>query len=281
MSDATVNHAPTPDGRAPVLLVHGLWLHADSWGPWVERLTAAGRVVVAPRWPDEAATVAQARAEPARGGGHGIDSVVDHLAAVAASLGSRPVVVGHSFGGLVAQRMLAEGHARAAVAIDAAPVRGVVALPLSALRVASVALRRPAHWSGTVALTRAEFRYGFGNALPPAESDELFERWAIPSPGRPLFEDAATNLLPRSPARVDFDAQRGPLLLVAGLRDRTVPPSITRTTARLHRRASSAPTDLLEVDRGHSLTIDHGWGEVADAVLAWIEERVDTPALSL
>lgn len=261
-------------GPAPVLFVHGLWLHASSWEPWAERFAEHGRESLAPGWPDEAPTVAEARADPARGGGRGISDVVAHYAGIAAGMSSQPVVVGHSFGGIVAQRLLAEGHARAAVAIDAAPVRGNVALPLSSLRVASVALRSPAHYRGTVALTPAEFRYGFANALNDVEAAMLYERWTIPSPGRPLFEAAAANVAPHSPARVDFDTQRGPLLLVAGGQDRTVPASITRTVHRLHLRRSTALTEFLEFpDRGHSLTIDHGWAEVADAALAWLKER--------
>jgi pimeloyl-ACP methyl ester carboxylesterase len=260
--------------RPAVLFVHGLWLHADSWAPWVERYAEHGLEALAPGWPDEAPSVAEARAEPGRGGGLGIDDVVAHYARIAAELPAPPVVVGHSFGGLVAQRLLAEGHARAAVAIDAAPVRGVLVLPPSSLRVAAVALRNPGNYRATVALTPAEFRYGFGNALPDAESAELYERWTIPSPGRPLFEAAGANVVPRSSARVDFDARRGPLLLVAGGRDRTVPASVTHATARLHRRRSTAATDVVEFpDRGHSLTIDHGWAEVADATLAWLKER--------
>jgi pimeloyl-ACP methyl ester carboxylesterase len=261
-------------GPAPVLFVHGLWLHASSWEPWAGRFAEHGRVSLAPGWPDEAPTVAEARAEPARGGGRGIADVVAHFAEIAAGMSAPPVVVGHSFGGIVAQRLLTEGHARAAVAIDAAPVRGNVALPPSSLRVASVALRNPAHYRGTVALTPDEFRYGFANALTEIEATTLYERWTIPSPGRPLFEAAAANVAPRSPARVDFDAQRGPLLLVAGGQDRTVPASITRTLHRLHQRRSTAPTDLVEYpDRGHSLTIDHGWAEVADTTLTWLKEK--------
>jgi pimeloyl-ACP methyl ester carboxylesterase len=185
------------------------------------------------------------------------------------------VVVGHSFGGLIAQRLLGQDLAAAAVAIDPAPIKGVLFLPPSALRVASIALRRPASRNQAVSLTAEQFRYGFGNALPAQESGELYERWAIPSPGRPLFEAAMANFVPRSPAKVDTgNKTRGPLLITADGHDHTVPAAISHATRRLYHK-SPAVTDLREFpDRGHSLTIDHGWREVAQAVLDWLNQRV-------
>ena len=256
----------------PVVFVHGLWLHADSWGAWVDRFREAGYASVAPGWPGEGSTVAEARARPERVAGSGIDGVVAHYAGIAGALGSRPVAVGHSFGGLVALRLLAEGHVAGAVAVDAAPIKGVYYLPPSALRVASVVLRNPRNRNAAVALSRRQFRYGFGNALDESESDELFERWTIPSPGKPLFEAALANVSRRSPAAVDTEkGDRGPLLLTAGGRDHTVPPAITRAIAKRY-HGSGAVTDFREFpDRGHSLTVDSGWAEVADAVLAWLD----------
>jgi pimeloyl-ACP methyl ester carboxylesterase len=172
------------------------------------------------------------------------------------------------------QRLLGQGLASGAVAIDAAPIKGVLYLPPSALRVASIALRNPANRNRAVALTSQQFRYGFGNTLTQEESDELFERWAIPSPGKPLFEAAVANLSPGSPANVDTaNRTRGPLLLTAGGKDHTVPASITRATRKLYHK-SPAITDYRDFpDRGHTLAIDSRWNEVADAVLAWLEER--------
>ena len=160
------------------------------------------------------------------------------------------------------------------MAIDPAPIKGVVYLPPSALRVASIALRNPANRNRAVALTAKQFRYGFGNALTEAESNELFERWTIPSPGKPLFEAAAANLSPHSPAKVvTSNSTRGPLLITAGGRDHTVPASISRATAKLYGK-SSAVTELKEFpDRGHSLALDSGWRDIADAVLAWLEQQ--------
>ncbi|SEF10498.1 alpha/beta hydrolase [Jiangella alba] len=260
--------------RRPVVFVHGLWLHADSWSPWVELFRDSGYDAEAPGWPGDSASAEETRAQPQRVAGVGIDAVVDHYAELIRALPMPPILVGHSFGGLIVQRLLGENLGAAAVALDPAPIKGVIYLPPSSLRVASIALRNPANRGRAVALDRAQFRYGFGNALTERESDELFARWAIPSPGRPLFEAAVANFNPSSPARVDTgNAGRGPLLLTLGGRDHTVAPAIVRTTARLYRR-SPAVTELREYpDRGHSLGIDAGWRTIADDVLAWLKAR--------
>jgi non-heme chloroperoxidase len=261
------------DSRGPVVFVHGLWLHSTSWDPWVELFRDRGYEPIAPEWPGVPATVAEARADPSAGGGYGIAAVADHVAGIIGALASPPIVIGHSFGGLIAQNLLGRGLAPAAVAIDAAPIKGVNVLPPSALRVASIALRNPANRHGTVALTRAQFRYGFGNALTRQESDELYDRWAIPSTGRPLFEAATAAFVRNSPTKVSTGALRGPLLVTAGGRDRTVPPAVSRATARVQRRGGAVTDVRAFPDRGHSLTIDKGWREVADAVLAWLDRR--------
>jgi non-heme chloroperoxidase len=218
--------------------------------------------------------VEAARRDPEQVAGKGINEVVDHYARIIRGLEAPPVVIGHSFGGLIAQRLLGQDLAAAAVAIDAAPIKGVLNLPVSALRVASIALRKPANRTLAISLTPQQFRYGFGNALPEQESADLYDRWTVPSPGRPLFEAALANFTPASPAKVNTgNKTRGPLLLTAGGRDHTVPAAITTSTRKLYHK-SPAITDFTEFpDRGHSLTIDHGWREVAQAVLDWLSRR--------
>ena len=257
-----------------VLFIHGLWLHADSWAPWTELFQKAGYTPLAPGWPGTSDTVEETRSHPDQVAGKGIDDVVEHYAQIIRGLDAPPVVIGHSFGGLIVQRLLSQGLASAGVAIDPAPIKGVLALPPSALRVASIALKSPANKHKAVALTREQFRYGFGNALSEQESNELYDRWAIPSPGLPLFEGAFAAFSPHSPAKVDTrNSTRGPLLVTAGGKDHTVPPAISRSTVKLYRH-SSAVTDHREFpDRGHSLTIDSGWRDVADAVLHWLKEK--------
>ncbi len=260
--------------NTPVVFVHGLWLHATSWDPWVDFFKEAGYVPTAPGWPGDGDTVADTRDHPDRIAGVGIEQVVEHYAGIIRALPAKPVVIGHSFGGLIVQRLLGQDLAAAAVAIDPAPIKGVLYLPPSALKVASVALRKPANRKAAVALTKEQFRYGFGNMLPAEESDDLYERCAIPSPGKPLFEAALANFTPGSPAKVNTrNKTRGPLLITAGGHDHTVPAAVSMATRRLYHR-SPAITDLREFpDRGHSLTIDHGWREVAQAALDWLRQR--------
>ncbi|HVX44843.1 MAG TPA: alpha/beta hydrolase [Mycobacteriales bacterium] len=262
--------------NGPVVFVHGLWLHRTSWDPWVERFRAEGYEPVAPGWPGEGATVAECRQNPDAVAGFGIAAVAEHYAAIVRDLPSKPVLIGHSFGGLLVQRLLGDGLGSAAVSIDAAPPKGVYTLPLSSLRVASIALRNPSNRKKhAVALNRKQFRYGFGNAVSEEESDSLFDRWAVPSPGRPLFEAAAANFRSSSPAKVDVaNATRGPLLFVSGGRDHTVPDVVTRAAYKLYAK-SPAVTELRQFpDRGHSLGLDHGWREVADVVRGWVETKV-------
>ncbi|MDT4894043.1 MAG: hypothetical protein QOE97_3078 [Pseudonocardiales bacterium] len=260
--------------KAPVLLVHGLWLHASSWQPWIVHLARSGYAATAPGWPNEPATVQEARANPSAVAGYGIDAVVEHYASIIATMPAKPIVIGHSFGGLVAQRLLGQDLAAAAVGLDAAPIKGVLSLPVSSLRVASIALRDPRNRGRAVSLTREQFRYGFGNAVSQAESDQLFDEWAAPSPGRPLFEAAFSAFSPKSPTTIATrNSGRGPLLLTAGGRDHTVPASISHATKKLYRH-SPAVTDIIDFPgRGHSLGIDSGWTEVADAVTGWLAKQ--------
>src|SRR5580658_10308855 len=190
----------TQPGR-PAVFVHGLWLHASSWGPWLELFQEAGYAPTAPGWPGDSDTVEETRRDPSQVAGKGIDDAVDHYARIIRGLDAPPIVIGHSFGGLIVQRLLGQDLAAAAVAIDPAPIKGVLYLPPSALKVAGIALRSPANRNKAVSLTPAQFRYGFANALPAAEADELYERWTIPSPGKPLFEDAAAAVSRQSPAK--------------------------------------------------------------------------------
>ena len=263
-----------PSTPTPVVFIHGLWLHATSWGPWIDLFKQAGYEPTAPGWPHEPRTVAAAREDPDAVAGIGIDEATEHFASVIGQLDAPPVLVGHSFGGLLAEKLLGEGLAAAAVAIDPAQIKGVLPLPLAQLRAGFPALGNPANRGRAVSLTAKEFRFGFGNALTEEESDELFGAWTIPSPARPLFQAAAANFSLHSPAAVKTDNQdRGPLLLISGLEDHTVPDVVTRSTLKQY-RSSSAVTELKQFEgRGHSLTIDHGWRDVADAVLAWLTEK--------
>ncbi|MGW5354764.1 alpha/beta hydrolase [Streptomyces sp. NPDC004031] len=258
----------------PVLFVHGLWLHSTSWQPWIDLFRAEGYDPSAPGWPGDPDTVEEARQNPESIADHGIDDVVEHYAAIIRGMRTPPVLVGHSFGGMIAQKLLGQDLGAAAVAIDAAQIKGVLPLPLSALRSTLPVFRNPANRHRAVSLTAEQFRFAFGNALTEEESDALYERWTIPAPGKPLFEAAAANFNPHSPAKVDTaNSGRGPMLLMSGGKDHTVPEAVTLATLKQYRH-SEAVTDFLSFPgRGHSLTIDGGWREVADEALAWLRRQ--------
>ena len=259
--------------KPPVVFIHGLWLHSSSWGPWQDQFRAAGYESSAPGWPGDGDTVEATRANPESVANHGIDEVTRHYASFIDDLPAKPVLIGHSFGGLIAEKLLGMDRAAAAIAIDAAQIKGVLQLPLSQLRGTLSVFANPANKHKAVSLTPGEFRYSFGNTLSEEESNALHARWTIPSPARPLFEAATANLSPHSPAEVDTgNKDRGPLLLTMGGKDHTVPEAVTKSTLKQYRN-SGAVTDLVEfADRGHSLTIDPGWPDVADACLAWLDK---------
>lgn len=258
----------------PVVFIHGLWLHASSWQPWVELFNERGYRASAPGWPGDAPTVEETRANPEALAGHGIDDVVEHYARIIGELDAPPILIGHSFGGMIAQKLLGLDLGAAAVAVDAAQIKGVLPLPLSTLRSGFPVLSNPANRNRAVSLTAEQFRYAFGNAIGADESQALYERWSIPAPGKPLFEAAAANFNPHSPAKVATgNESRGPLLLISGGKDHTVPENVVRATLKQYRH-SHAVTDIVNFpEKAHSLTIDAGWREVAETALSWLKEQ--------
>ena len=261
----------------PVVFVHGLWMLAGSWDPWRARFEERGYRTVAVDWPDDPPDRATALARPEALAGKTVAQIADHVAAVIQRLQRRkPVVIGHSFGGLMAQIVAGRALAAGAVAIDPAPFRGVLPLPLSTLKASFPVLGNPLNRSRAVMLTLEQFTYGFANAVPADEARQLYETYCVPAPGRPLFQAAVANLNWRTECRVDTaQVARGPLLIVAGASDHIVPPKVARAAQQ---RYKALPAELVEIaGRGHSLCIDSGWEEVADTALAFMERNGLTP----
>jgi non-heme chloroperoxidase len=275
---ATTEHEAAQVERAnaaaatPVMFVHGLYLLPSSWDRWAELFETAGYVALTPGWPDDPETTGEAREHPEVLAGKSVGQVADHFAAIASSLERKPAIIGHSFGGLIAQILAGRGLAAVTVAIDPAPFRGVLPLPLSALRVASPALGNPANRHRAVPLTFDQFRYAFANAVAEEEAKQLFEAYAVPAPGLPLFQAAAANLNPWTEVKVDTDSPgRGPLLIISGEKDHTVPPAIANASYKRQAR-NEGVTEIVEMPgRGHALTIDSGWREVAGAALTFVQ----------
>jgi non-heme chloroperoxidase len=269
-----VEHA-NATGKQPVVFVHGLWLLPSSWERWAALFEAAGYTALTPGWPDDPETVEEANAHPEVFAHKTVGQVADHFDAILRKLARKPAVVGHSFGGLLAQILAGRGLSAATVAVAPAPFRGVLPLPISALKSAWPVLGNPANRNRAVPLTLEQFRYGFANAVGKAEAQELYETFAVPAAGAPLFQAAAANLNPWTEAKVDTDnPDRGPLLILNGEKDHTVPHAIAHASFK-QQQHNSGVTEFVEIpDRGHALTIDSGWREVAEHALAFVQRFV-------
>jgi non-heme chloroperoxidase len=262
-------------GRTPVVFVHGLWLLPMSWDRWRTVFEDAGFATLAPGWPDDPNTVDEANAHPDVFAKKTVGQIADHFEDVIGLLKKRPAVIGHSFGGLLTQILAGRGLSDAAVAIDPAPFRGVLPLPISALKSASPVLGNPANHHRAVPLTYEQFRYAFANAVSEEEAQELYNTYAVPGAGAPLFQAATANLNPWTEAKVKSkNPDRGPLLIIDGEKDHTVPWAIANASYKKQKRNKGVTEIVKMADRGHSLIIDHGWREVADTSLDFVKRFV-------
>ena len=258
-------------GLTPVVFVHGLWLLPNSWDRWVTLFEEAGYVTLTPGWPDDPETVAEAKADPGVFAHKGVGDVADYQESIIRRLDRKPAVLGHSFGGLLTQILAGRGLSAVSVAIDPAPFRGVLPLPISELKSGKPVLKNPANFNRAVPLTFDQFRYGFANSVSEDEAKELYEAYSVPGAGKPLFQAATANLNPWTEARVDTrNPERGPMLIIVGEKDHTVPPAVAKASYKKQKR-NEGVTEYVEIpDRGHALTIDHGWRDVADTALAFV-----------
>jgi pimeloyl-ACP methyl ester carboxylesterase len=263
-------------GRTPVVFIHGLWVLPSSWDRWADLFEGAGYAAVTPSWPDDPETVEEARAHPEVLAKKTLGQVADHTAEVIGRLEKKPAVMGHSTGGLLAQIIADRGLSAATVAIDPGPFRGVLPLPISALRASSPVLRNPLNRGRAVTLTLDQFKYGWTNALDDdEEAERLYEQYHVAGPGVALMQMANANLNPRTDAKLDpKNPDRGPLLILDGENDHTVPWAIANASFKRQRKNPSV-TEIQKVPhRGHSLTIDSGWREVAERALAFVKRFV-------
>jgi pimeloyl-ACP methyl ester carboxylesterase len=259
-------------GKPPVMFIHGLWLLPSSWDNWAKVFEEAGYTALMPGWPDDPETVGEAQQHPEVFARKTVGQVADHFEDVSRKLDGTPVVIGHSFGGLLAQILAGRGVAKATVAVDPAPFRGVLPLPISSLKAASPALGNPANRHRAVPLTYEQFRYAFANAVGEEEAKQLYDTYCVPASGTPIFQAAAANLNPWTEVKVKSkNPQRGPLLIISGEQDHTVPPAISNASYKKQKR-NKGVTEINEMKgRGHSLTIDHGWREVAETALEFVQ----------
>ena len=262
-------------GKTPVVFIHGLWLLPSSWDRWAQLFEEAGYPAVTPSWPDDPETIDEARANPEVFAKKTLGQIADHTAEVIGQLTKKPVVMGHSTGGLLAQMIADRGLSAATVAIDPGPFRGVLPLPVFALRSAGPVLANPLNRGRAVTLTLEQFKYGWANALGDEEAKELYESYHVAAPGVALMQMANANLNPWTEAKLDpKNPDRGPLLIIDGEKDHTVPWAIANASYKRQRR-NGAVTEIAKIpNRGHSLTIDSGWREVADTALAFVKRFV-------
>jgi pimeloyl-ACP methyl ester carboxylesterase len=262
-------------GKTPVVFIHGLWLLPSSWDRWAALFEEAGYAPVTPVWPDDPETVEQARANPDVFAKKTLAQIADHTTEVIGQLTNKPAVMGHSTGGLLAQTIAGQGLSAATVAIDPGPFRGVLPLPVSSLKSAMPVLGNPLNRGRAVTLTLDQFKYGWANALSDDEAKQLYETYHVAAPGVALIQMASANVNPWTEARADTkNPDRGPLLIIDGEKDHTVPWAIANAAFKRQRR-NKGVTEIKQIpNRGHSLTIDSGWREVADTALAFVKRFV-------
>jgi non-heme chloroperoxidase len=262
-------------GLQPIVFVHGLWLLPSSWDRWATVFEEAGYTTLTPGWPDDPDSVTEANANPDVFAHKTVGQVADHVDAVVRGLQRKPAIIGHSFGGLLVQMLAGRGLSAATVAIDPAPFRGVLPLPFSALKSAWPVLGNPANRNRAVPLTFEQFRFGFANAVSEEEAKELYATFAVPASGAPLVQAATANLNPWTEAKADTEnPARGPLLIINGEKDNTVPWVIANASFHQQKK-NPGITEIVEMpNRGHALVIDSGWREVADTALAFVRRYV-------
>jgi alpha-beta hydrolase superfamily lysophospholipase len=271
----------TNGGRIPLLLIHGAWLSSRSWENFADYFQKRGFAVSAPEWPRKHGDVEELREDAQALKGLGIAEIVDHYEVQIRGLDEPPVLIGHSFGGLIVELLLDRGLGRAGAALSPAPPKGILVLPFSSLKAAAPALAHPSKWHGVVTLTPEEFSYAFVNTFSPDEAAAAYERYAVPETGQILYEAGLANFHLHPPTEVHFkNEERAPLLIVGAEKDHTVPASVSRAQYKKYER-SPAKTDYIEFEgRPHLFMVGDGWDEVAAAIDSWLDGVLNAPELA-
>ena len=263
--------AANVSGNTPVVFIHGLWLLPSSWANWAEFFTQAGYAPLTPDWPDDPETVEEARANPDVFAKKTLGQIADHTTEIIDALDEKPAVIGHSTGGLLAQMLAGRGLAAATVAIDPGVFRGVLPLPFSVLKGVGPFLVNPLTRGRAITFTFDQFKYGWTNVLDETEAKELYDTFHVAASGIALVQMGNANLNPWTEAKVDTkNPDRGPLLIIDGEKDHTVPWAIANAAYKRQRR-NQGVTEIVKIpNRGHALTIDHGWREVGQTALDFV-----------
>ncbi len=255
-----------------IVFIHGLWMHSSSWQDWMDYFNQQGYKTLSPGWPGDSLTVAECRANPESIANRGVTEIVESYAKIIATLPESPIVIGHSFGGLIAQILLDRGLASGCVAIDPAPMKGVWQLPFSVIKASLPVLGNPFNFTKANSLTFKQFCYGFANALSEKEARELYDRWVIPAPCRPLFQAALASFAGSETKVNTQNTTRGPLLITAGEKDNQAPPVLGKASMKKYNSSVISDFKLFK-GRGHSLVIDNGWKEIAEYSHAWLKKN--------
>ena len=258
--------------KKTIVFIHGLWIHTSAWQSWMDFFNQHGYKTLNPAWPGDSPTVAECRANTEPIANRGVTEIADSYSTIISSLSEPPVVIGHSFGGLIAQVILGRGIAAAGIAIDPAPMKGVWQLPFSALKASFPVLGNPFNLKKAVSLTFDQFRYAFTNAVPEEEARQLYDRWTIPAPARPLFQAAIATFAGSETKVNTANTTRGPLLITGAEDDHIAPPVLGKASLKKYNSSVVTEFKLFE-GRGHSLVVDHGWREIAEYSLAWLNKN--------
>jgi pimeloyl-ACP methyl ester carboxylesterase len=271
----------TESDRIPLMLIHGAWLAANSWENFAQYFESRNFAVSAPEWPRKQGDVEELRKDAEELKGLGITEIVDHYEEQIRALDDPPVLIGHSFGGLIVELLLDRGLGRAGVAMSPAPPKGILVLPFSSLKAASPALAHPSKRHGVVPLTLEEFTYGFVNTFSPEDAAAAYERYAVPETGQIFYEAGFATFRLHPPTEVHFKkGDRAPLLIVGAENDHTVPASLSKKQYEKYER-SPAATDYIEFEgRPHLMMAAEGWEEIAASIDSWLDGVLDATAVT-